>query len=139
MATLLYVKKLTDVEFAYYATEEYVAEHGSPSSSAEFKQHFWVLPSGGKRSIPFVKHITEHIPEENVIYQSNNFPDVHQAVIDGFGIGPLDLQQAKQHPDLHKITAIDMPLSESLWFVYHRDLKHSNRVKTLYQFLSNHL
>lgn len=133
------VKKLTDVEFAYYATEEYVAEHGSPSSSAEFKQHFWVLPSGGKRSIPFVKHITEHIPEENVIYQSNNFPDVHQAVIDGFGIGPLDLQQAKQHPDLHKITTIDMPLSESLWFVYHRDLKHSNRVKTLYQFLSNHL
>lgn len=133
------VKKLADVEFAYYATSDYVAEHGLPTSTAQFIQHAWVLPSGGKRSIPFVKHVTEHIAEENIVYQSNNFPDVHQAVIDGFGIGPLDLQQANQYPNLHKMTTIDTPLSESLWFVYHRDLKHSNRVKTLYQFLSKHL
>ncbi|MBE0365041.1 hypothetical protein PULV_a3349 [Pseudoalteromonas ulvae UL12] len=132
-------KHLADIEIGYYAAQTYIDKHGTPSQPDEFQNHAWVLPSGGKRAIPFVDYINQHIKEDNIIYQSNHFPDVHQAVIDGFGIGPLDKKQTILHPHLQPIQSINLAPAESVWFVYHRDLKHSHRVKLLYQFLQSHL
>ncbi len=51
------------------------------------------------------------------------------------GIGPVGQHHAKQHDKLVNIN-LDLPKAEeSIWFVYHKDLKHSVRIQTFYQFL----
>ena len=51
------------------------------------------------------------------------------------GIGPLSDHQASLNPSMVKID-LDIPKNgESIWFVYHKDLKHSARIQSFYHFL----
>ena len=132
----LIVKKLSAPGVYYYASQEYVQQYGLPVGPEEYKQHLWALPSGYKRRIPFVQQVAEHIREEQIIYQSNHFPDIHSAVAEGMAIGPISSHQAENWPDLVKLDIEIDQNNEGLWFVYHKDLRHSARIRALYEFLT---
>jgi DNA-binding transcriptional LysR family regulator len=135
----LIVKDLIKLETAYYATQDYVDEFGLPSEPSEFNQHQWVLPTPEKYSIPFVSYIINKIDKKNIVFQSNHFPDIDEAVIAGMGIGPLSGHKAALNPSMVKV-ALDIPKKdEHIWFVYHKDLKHSARIQCFYQFLQSAL
>jgi len=131
----LVVKNLTRLTTAYYATQSYVDEFGQPKNINEFNDHQWVLPTPEKYRIPFVNYIVDKIDKNRIIFQSNHFPDIHEAVVAGMGIGPLGEHQAGLNPSMIKID-LDIPKKdETIWFVYHKDLKHSARIQCFYQFL----
>jgi len=131
----LIVKNLTQLTTAYYATQAYVDKFGQPKTINEFNDHQWVLPTPEKYRIPFVNYVVDKIDKNKIIFQSNHFPDIHEAVIAGMGIGPLGQYQANLHPSMVKMD-IDIPKKdENIWFVYHKDLKHSARIQCFYQFL----
>jgi len=131
----LIVKSLTRLTTAYYATQSYVDKFGQPKVISEFNDHQWVLPTPEKYRIPFVNYVVDKIDKNKIIFQSNHFPDINEAVIAGMGIGPLGQHQASLHPSMVKID-IDIPKKdEIIWFVYHKDLKHSVRIQCFYQFL----
>ena len=131
----LIVKELTQLKTSYYATKSYAAEYGLPKTLDELNKHFWVLPTADKYRISFINFIVDKIDKDKIIFQSNHFPDIHQAVIAGMGIGPLGQHQATLHPELININ-LELPKAEeSIWFVYHKDLKHSVRIKCFYDFL----
>jgi len=132
----LIVKELTQLKTSYYATKSYVQEHGLPTSLAELNNHYWALPTAEKYRIPFINFVVDKIDKNRIVFQSNHFPDIHEAVIAGIGIGPLGEHQAALHPDLININ-IELPKAEeSIWFVYHKDLKHSVRIRCFYDFLT---
>lgn len=64
-----------------------------------------------------------------------SFPDIHEAVVAGMGIGPLGEHQAGLIPSMVKMDLAIANKDESIWFVYHKDLKHSARIQCFYQFL----
>lgn len=135
----LIVKKLKAPDIHYYAADSYIKEYGLPKDESEFNQHLWALPSNEKRKIPFIKQILKYLNEEQIIYQSNHFPDIHSAVIEGMAIGPIGIHHASQHSHLKKLN-IKLDLStEGLWFLYHKDLKNSARIQALFEFLSRSL
>ncbi len=135
----LIVKELTAPHISYFAAQEYVQRYGLPKNEAEYKQHLWALPSGQKRQIPFIQQVLKHIDDEQIIYQSNQFPDIQRAVIEGMAIGPVGSHIADQYDHLKQLDIkIDLT-EERLWYVYHKDLKNSRRIKALYQFLRNSL
>lgn len=133
------VKKLTQLAIQYYAADSYIAAHGLPKDPNEFRQHLWALPSVDKRHIPFVKQLLNHIDEEQIIYQSNNFPDIADAVIEGMAIGPVANYKAAKVPSLKPLDFDVEQKDEGLWFVYHKDLKTSARIQALYGFLRGSL
>jgi hypothetical protein len=51
------------------------------------------------------------------------------------GIGPLSDHQASLNPAMVKIDLNIPKNGESIWFVYHKDLKHSARIQSFYHFL----
>ncbi len=132
----LVVKSLTQLRTAYYATQDYINEFGEPNTPSEFNQHQWILPTPEKYRIPFVNYIVDKIDKTNIVFQSNHFPDIHEAVIAGMGIGPLSEHQASLNPSMVKMH-LDIPnKDETIWFVYHKDLKHSARIQCFYHFLN---
>jgi len=135
----LIVKELTRFKTSYYASADYVKEFGKPTTNDTLNDHYWVLPTPDKYRIPFVRHVVDNIDKGRIVFQSNHFPDVNQAVIEGMGIGPMGEHQAKLHPSLVQVP-LDSPKSEeAMWFVYHKDSKHSARVKCFYAFLHERL
>jgi len=133
--TDLMVKQLTKLSTSYFASQSYVNQHGKPQSLEELNQHHWVLPTPEKYRIPFINYIVDKIDKNRIVFQSNHFPDIHEAVVAGMGIGPLDDHQAALNPAMVSMD-LDIPnKDESIWFVYHKDLKHSARIQCFYQFL----
>ncbi len=135
----LIVKKLTAPEIHYFAADSYVAEYGLPKDETEYNQHLWALPSDDKRRIPFVKQVLQHINEEQIIYQSNHFPDIHSAIAEGMAIGPMGVHHSVKHDNLQQLNIKLDHAIEGLWFVYHKDLKNSARIQALYEFLAKSL
>ena len=135
----LIVKKLNAPEIHYYAANSYVKEHGIPANVSEYNQHLWALPSNEKRKIPFIKQILKHINDDQIIYQSNHFPDIHNAVIEGMAIGPIGVHHSNKYDHLQKLDIEIERGIEGLWFVYHKDLKNSARIQALYEFLADSL
>lgn len=135
----LIVKDLTQLTTAYYATQGYIDKFGMPKTIADFDDHQWVLPTPEKYRIPFVNYIVDKIDKNSIAFQSNHFPDIHEAVIAGMGIGPLGEHQAELNPAMVKIHLNIPKKDEVIWFVYHKDLKHSARIQCFYQFLKTAL
>jgi len=137
--TDLIVKKLSQIKTSYYAHQEYIDKFGLPKNLEQLNAHVWALPTADKYRLPFIRYIVDKIDKEKIIFQSNLFTDVHQAVISGMGIGPLGDHQAALHPYLVKVD-LDLPESEeAMWFVYHKDLKNNSRVSCFYDFLNKAL
>ncbi len=135
----LIVKKLNPPNIHYYAADSYVAEYGLPKTTTEFNQHLWALPSNEKRKIPFVKQILKHIDEEQIIYQSNHFPDIYNAVMEGMAIGPMGIHHASKCDNLQILDITLDTTTDGFWFVYHKDLKNSARIQALFGFLEQSL
>jgi len=135
----LIVKRLTQLKTSYYAQPSYIDKFGLPDNLTQLNAHYWALPTADKYRLPFIRFIVDKIDKEKIVFQSNLFTDVHQAVISGMAIGPLGDHQAALYPSLVKVN-LDLPESEeAMWFVYHKDLKHSSRVKCFYDFLKSRL
>ena len=133
----LIARKLFSIDMAYYAADNYVQKRGLPESEQAFNQHDWLMPNADKERLPFIKDMLKVIDSERIVYQSNHFLDIEAAVAAGIGIGLISTINAEKYNNLHKlklsqVNDVDMG---SLWFVYHRDLKHNAKVKTLYQYL----
>jgi len=136
----LIVRKIMQINMAYYATDDYVNQFGLPSNVNEYNQHNWVMPSTEKQHIPSVKYVLKHIEKERIVYQSNDLWDVQLAVKAGMGIGLISEMHATGCDNLRQLQ-IDDSINESddLWYVYHRDLKNNAKVQTLYHYLMKSL
>lgn len=129
-------KKLMPVKVDYYASSRYIAQHGFPEHIQDYNEHLWALPSGGKQNLYFVKEMMRHLKSDQVIYQSNYFSDINAVVQQGLAIGPMTEFDAKNNPDLTPLNIQFAQEHESVWFVYHRDLKNNSRIKSFYQHLT---
>lgn len=131
----LIVRKLLDVRFDYYAAEQYVQRHGELKTIADINQHYWVLPSGDKQNISTIKIILNKVEEKRIVYQSNSFLEVYNAIERGFGIGPIPLHLVNNYKNIKKMPLSVPETNDALWFVYHRHLKENVRIKALYDFI----
>jgi len=117
-------------------SKQYLAQHGEPTTLEQLKDHKWALPNGKKRQLKSVKALAQHIPNNQIVYQSNSFRDIHSAIVEGMGLGLIGSELFEADPRLVQLDLAMLPtISSSLWFVYHRDLKENLRIKTFLEFL----
>lgn len=137
----LIARKVMPINMAFYATENYVKQHGLPTSTREFNQHDWVMPSADKHHIPYIKQALSYINNERIVYQSNNFLDVQTTVKAGLGIGLIANHNLGDDASLHKLNITDLKPEQTntLWYIFHRDLKHNAKVQALHEYLVEHL
>lgn len=133
----LVARRLVSFRQAFFAAKAYVDNHGLPETMAAVNQHYWVLPTGEKRRISGIRQLVEQIDPTRVVFQSNSFTDIHAAVMEGMGIGPLGPLQRVDSRGKTLVKAdfgLDAEASH-MWFVYHRDMRGSARIKALQDFL----
>lgn len=132
--------KIKNFPIQLWASQRYIDQYGIPKDESEYAKHKWVLPLGKKRNIPYIKHLLQNIPPEQLVYQSNSFRDIHSAVYEGMGIGPV----TERHSSLMDgLVPLPIKLKQAdeayLWFIYHKNLKSNQRVKVLLEFLRSNM
>lgn len=128
----LIFNRICDLSYSYYACEDYIKRRGLPTDTSQYGEHSWVMPSGRKRKISFVKNVLKDLDDQHISYESNDFHDIQSAICHGLGIGPVDDHKAKKLTQLKKVQHIKDDTDNSLWFVYHRDLRNDVKVKGLW-------
>ncbi len=141
--TDLIARPLSVVALRYYASEDYARRYGLPVTLEEMNDHLWVLPTGDKSRIPSVRQLIDQVRPEQIAFQSNSFNDIEAAVRAGMGLGPMSsVNLRRNETDDERLTEVTLPLPQSgsqMWFVYHKDLRQSARVRALQEFLQRHI
>lgn len=133
------VKKILNLNVDYYAADAYIKQYGLPKTAKEYNDHLWAMPTGEKQGIPFIKAVLNHLRNDQIIYQSNLFSDLHSIVAKGMAIGPMAEHEARPYKNLQPLKLKLDQAEEVLWFVYHKDLKNNAKINAFYQYMSESL
>ena len=87
----LYARKLAPFNSVLCASPDYLKEHGAPTSLDQLKEHNCLLFSYSNdiKYWTFIENNKEHEVEINGNYQANNSEALHDAILQGLGIGRL--------------------------------------------------
>ncbi|ATC96784.1 LysR family transcriptional regulator [Pseudoalteromonas tunicata] len=127
----LIANAICPLTYSYYAAESYITRRGLPESEAQFNEHTWVMPSGRKQSLSFVRDIYPLLATQSISYQSNHFFDIQSAIEHGIGIGPIDDAKVIKGSGLQRVNTIICKNENFLWFVYHKDLRDDVKVQAV--------
>ena len=134
-------KRLMNIRMRLYATPEYLAEHGTPKSMAEFAHHRLISQHAGTPQVAagalMVAELMSHdIPSTLTI---NNYFGVLQGVLNHLGVGVLPDYITEDSPALVRV----LPDVESgevpVFLAYPEELRHSKRVAAFRDFVTDEI
>jgi DNA-binding transcriptional LysR family regulator len=133
----LIARRLMPIRHNYFASSRYIERHGVPQSLADANRHLWVLPSGEKQNMPGIRELVDCLDADQIVFQSNSFSDIHSAVLEGMGVGPIGgLQRFGGWASTLQKVEFGLKAPEAyMWFVYHKDMRGSSRIRALQDFI----
>lgn len=129
------VQPFRELEMGLYATQDYIARFGKPSSIDDFKNHHFIGPMDVNARAPTHKWMKQHVPTQAIAFASNQLHINTEAVITGNGIGFLPLIEAKKHEHLVEIMPSLPQWTTQSWMVTHVDLHRSPKVQAFIDIL----
>lgn len=136
----LITKKLTSYGFGLYADEGYLKRHGTPKAIEDLAEHQLVgMPKGVFHGIGFSDEDWVYLDQAKTVVQTNS-PSAHiGATSAGLGIGLHSHRWASSFPNLVRVLP-DINLDKvGVWIVSHEDLRHSARIRAVFDFLSERI
>ena len=122
-------------DFALYASEGYVAQHGVPAGCDDFAAHRFVGADDAQTRAPFLRWLHDSAPAANIVFRSGDVHAQRNAILGGAGIGFVSVLQAAEVPGLVQVMAPRPEWAAPLWLVTHMDLHRTTKVQTFLAFL----
>lgn len=123
------VQPLMKYRMALYASHDYVDRHGMPKDEADLANHRIIGGEAAETRAPFNRWMTETVPEEAIVFRTNDVEARSGAVMSGLGIGFIPVLIAQK---LKNVVQVMAPLEEwapQLWLVTHVDLHRTPKVQ----------
>lgn len=136
----LIARRLIKIGFGWYASREYVAKHGPfrNEDDLEGKKFVGFSKDGSPPTIvPLVK--TEFGFEPQFAVVSNSMAAQMSAIRSGYGIGIASHRWAAMYPEPVNLFPGQNVGSADLWIVTHEELRHSARIRAVFDYLSEHI
>ncbi|MFT4152051.1 MAG: LysR family transcriptional regulator [Paracoccaceae bacterium] len=134
-------KRLMNIRMRLYATPEYLAEHGTPQTMAEFSTHRLVCQHAGTPQVAAGAALVAELMANDIpsVLHVNNYFGVLQGVLNNIGIGVLPDYVVEDFPNFVRV----LPDVESgeipLFLAYPEELRHSKRVAAFRDFVTEEI
>ncbi|NCM97202.1 MAG: LysR family transcriptional regulator [Rhodobacterales bacterium] len=134
-------KRLMTIRMRLYATREYLAEHGTPETMADFSQHRLICQHPGAPQVSAGALLVQKLMAFDIpsILTVNNYFGVLQGVLNHLGIGVLPDYLTSDFPNLVRvlpdIDSSDVPV----FLAYPEELRHSKRVAAFRDFVTEEI
>lgn len=129
-------KEMARVSFGLYASDRYLAEHGTPDLSAGAAGHRVIAMSEGLTKVPDVDWLPQIAGKARVVARANGREPMVALVAAGVGIAVLPRFVGDAAPGLRLLSAGVAEPERKLWAGYHRDARAVPRVRATLSFLS---
>ncbi|MEM7663603.1 MAG: LysR family transcriptional regulator [Pseudomonadota bacterium] len=110
-----------------YAHQSYIDKYGNPSALSDIPNHRFALLSQELFSLPN-DWIRENVPEENVVFFSNERQTVWRAVHEGLAIGSTSEHFSHHNPEIQSINLPIPNYKSETWMITHMDTHRSPKV-----------
>ena len=117
-----------------YATRDYVAAHGLPDET-NLDSHRFIGTTVEQTRVPFLRWMSDMVPEECIVFRTNEMETFRHAVQAGMGIGFISRAEVMNDDNLVEVLPPLEEWSTKLWLVTHMDLHRTAKVQTFLRFL----
>jgi len=135
----LIAKKIRDVPARLYATHHYIKQIGNPQNIADLSQADFINISSGDIFMNTLNELGLNLTSDNFPILSENYLVMWELVKQGLGIGILDGNIGDKEPLVQRVLPRMEPLVFPLWLVAHRELHTSQRIRVVFDLLSQEL
>ena len=130
--TDLVVKSLGEMEMGLFASQQYLQQHGTPTSLEELARHRVIAYGEQLSNMPENKFLLTHA---SPVLMSDSTSTRLRATLDGVGISIQPKLVQHHNPQLKPVLK-DQPLpNHAIWLVYHKDLRNQARIRALAKFI----
>ena len=123
------VQPLLDHIVGLFASRAYLAMHGKPENTGDLPRHHFVGPSDESQRAPFNVWLASVVPDEALVFRTNDANAGREAVRAGVAIGFLPRLTAREDPDLVEVLQALPEWTVPLWIVTHVDLHRTAKVQ----------
>lgn len=129
------VQPLVTMDVGLFATKDYVAQNGSPSTIEEFQNHRFVGADSEKSRAPFYRWLNSIIPRDKITFRGTDANAIEQAILAGAGIGFLPRWASHEADNLVEVWPAQEEWHGAVWLVTHVDLHRTVKVQAFLSFL----
>ncbi len=133
-------RRLMTIRYHVFATQEYLAQHGTPKTPQDLDQHdIIVYGEDVPAPVPNMNWLLEAGVERGnklePALRVNSVYGIYRAVRSGLGIAALPYYMSSESPELVEILPELRGPSIEAYFVYPEELRHSKRIAVVRDFL----
>ncbi len=135
----LIAKKIRDVPARLFATQNYIRQIGNPQNVADLSQAEFINISSGDVFMNTLNGMGFTLTPDNFPILTENYLVMWELVKQGLGIGILDGNIGDAEPRVQRVLPQLEPMMFPLWLVAHRELHTSQRIRVVFDLLSEEL
>ena len=129
-------RKVADVEFAVYGSQEYLRTHPNLSN---LNRHDWIGFDDSAIDPTTASWLRQTVPNAKFPYRFNTCLGILAAVKECAGLALLSCYIGDSEPDLTRVSLPIPELSKGLWILTHEDLRYVTRIRTFIDFVAHYL
>jgi len=129
-------RELAVVAFGLYASDTYLAEHGSPDFERQCEGHTLIGMSEALGKVPDVDWLPQIAARARVVVRANGREPMLRLAAAGLGLTCLPRFLGDAAPGLRRLDTPPPAPQRQLWLGVHRDARGVPRVKACVRFLS---
>jgi DNA-binding transcriptional LysR family regulator len=105
----------------------------------ELDEHDWIALDDSLSQHATLKWLAKIVPVDGIKLRTNSFTGVQQACAEGLGLAVLPCFLGDGHAALQRVTDTLDECNRDLWLLTHPDLRHTTRVKAVFQVMHEEL
>ncbi len=129
-------KRIATLAHAVYGAKRYLRTR---RKLRELNEHEWLALDDSLSQHATLKWLSKIVPVDAVRLRTNSFSGVQQACAEGLGLAVLPCFLGDEHSALQRVTGTLDECSKDLWLLTHPDLRHTTRVKAVFQVMQEEL
>ncbi|MGH6790224.1 MAG: LysR family transcriptional regulator [Pseudolabrys sp.] len=135
----LFGRKIADVPWAIYASNDYVTQHGTVKDTADIGNHALVL-----FDVEIKEHFTNRwlqavAPRARIAARCNSVAALISAIKSGAGVGALPIVVGDNDAELARLLGPLADLTTHFYLLIHEDMKTTPRVRAFFDFIIDEL
>lgn len=132
-------RKIGTIRFAAYAAITYCQETGIERFPADIDAHQFIVLADDYVNTPFHRWLNSHLTVNTRTTIASGFLGAFGLCKAGLGITMLPTYMVDEASNLMKLEADGNPVSNDLWILSHTDLRSTERVRVVRQYLYDQL
>ncbi len=129
------VMPLLNVEVALCVDRSYIDTFGMPRTD-NLNEHRFVVLRERVEHLPWNEWIFDNVQPQNIVIKSSNHQVLHDAILQGGGIGFTTVESIQASPSLQQIE-IPEQWSVPIWMLVHRDMINLPKIRKFIDILKS--